>query len=115
MYAEADLSDADCSGGRYDQSIWVDAKMNNIVFDDARLPLSVLHRAHCTGASFRRAELQDADFSYADLTGADLTGAHFFRTRLHRAVQQGARFSGRGGIIENDPDLHKAQAWSDSR
>jgi hypothetical protein len=29
-------------------------------------------------------------------------------------MQQGARFSGRGGIIENDPDLFKAQAWSDA-
>jgi len=84
-------------------------------FAQARLPLAVFHRARCKGASFAQAGLEDADFSYADLTDADLVDARFLRTRLHRAIQQGTRFSRRGGIIENDPDLHRAQSWSDAR
>ena len=103
------------TGGRFDQSIWADAKAEGADFSDASLALSVWHRAHCGGAAFARAALQDADFSYADLTRADLRGAQFLRTRMHRALQEGAHFSGRGGLIEQDAELHKAQAWSDTR
>jgi len=83
-------------------------------FEAANLALSVFHRAQCVGTDFRKADLQDADFSYARLTGADMRGAHFLRTRFHGAMQEDTRFSSRGGIIENDPELYKAQAWSGS-
>ncbi len=86
---EAHMSGANCSGGRFDQSIWIDARVEGVDFGAARLPLSVFHRARCTDANFREAELQDADFSYAELLNADMRGAHFLRMCFHRALQQG--------------------------
>jgi len=109
MFPQADLRGANCSDAVFDQSIWSDAKLEGTDFSRSRLPLSVFHRARARGASFRDADLHDADLSYADLHGADLRNARFLRTRFHRAAREGARFSGSGGIIENDSELFKAQ------
>ncbi|MEB2665886.1 pentapeptide repeat-containing protein [Bordetella parapertussis] len=56
-----------------------------------------------------------ADFSYADLRDADLRGARCLRTQLHRALQDGARWDSRIGVLENDPALYEAELWSARR
>ncbi|HCW19034.1 MAG TPA: hypothetical protein DHL02_14000, partial [Achromobacter sp.] len=67
------------------------------------------------GTDFRGAHLADADFSLADLSLADLRDATFLRTRMHRALTRGARWTQRHGIIENDAPLLEAELWSAAR
>ncbi|MNT52649.1 Serine/threonine-protein kinase B [compost metagenome] len=90
----------------------MEALLEGADLSEAHIHESVFHRARCKGASFRGASLHDADFSYAELVDADLRDAQFLRTRVHRTVEDGARYSRRKGLIESDPELHKAQTWS---
>nr|WP_255296656.1 hypothetical protein [Xenorhabdus szentirmaii] len=53
-----------------------------------------------------------ADFSYANLNNSDFRTARFMRTLFHRTQQVGTLFSDRQGILENDPELFTAEAWS---
>ncbi|MEB2661587.1 hypothetical protein [Bordetella parapertussis] len=46
---------------------------------------------------------------------ADLRGARCLRTQLHRALQDGARWDSRIGVLENDPALYEAELWSARR
>ena len=63
-------------------------------------------------ARFSESVLTYADFSYADLHDADFGGATFMRTKMHRALTEGTRFSDKGGLLPNDPDLFAAEEFS---
>ena len=67
---------------------------------------------NAVGVRFTLCDLTYSDFTGADLRLADLRGATFSRTRMHRANQENAQFTGRQGILEYDEELLAAEAWS---
>ncbi|MDT4872985.1 hypothetical protein FQZ97_1082020 [compost metagenome] len=75
----------------------------------------MFHRASCRRTAFARSHLVYADFSYADLGDADLRGATFHRTQMHRAIETGARWSDRLGVLDSDPALFEAERFSAAR
>jgi hypothetical protein len=112
LFPEADLRHADARGGHFDQSLWVDAWLDDADLSGARLEQCVFHRARCRRTSFARSQLVYADFSHADLSGADLRGATFLRTQTHRSIQAGTRWSDRIGVLDSDPALFEAERFS---
>jgi hypothetical protein len=110
------MANADCRGGVFDQSLWIDALLSDADFSDAGLEQCVFHRARCERTSFARSRLTCADFSYADLRAANFEKALFHRTQLHRAHQGDSRWSDRIGVLDADPDLFEAErvAWQRS-
>ena len=112
---EADLSEAQCQNSVFDQAIFVGATLQQADFSHSRLFQCIFQQANATGARFTQSDLTYSDFSGADLRLADLRGATFSRTRLHRARQDNALFSGRQGILEYDEELLAAEAWSAQR
>jgi uncharacterized protein YjbI with pentapeptide repeats len=115
LFPQADLSGADLQGGRFDGAIWAETTLDGASLRGASLSLCIFQRARCADTDFRGANLADADFSLADLGGADLRDATFLRTRMHRALTQGTRWTQRRGIIENDAPLLEAELWSAGR
>jgi hypothetical protein len=115
LFPEADLRQADCRGGHFAQSLWVDAHLADADLSGAQLTQCIFHRARCNRTSFARSDLVYADFSYADLADADMRGATFQRTQLHRAMQDGTRWSDRLGVLDNDPALFEAERVAAAR
>ncbi len=112
---EADLTGAHCKGSLFDQAIFVGAVLERTDFTGSRFFQSILHQVKASRALFIRCDLTYSDFTAADISMADLRGATFSRTRMHRARQENAQFSGRQGILEFDEELLAAEAWSAQR
>jgi uncharacterized protein YjbI with pentapeptide repeats len=109
---EANLRGAQCRGSVFDQAIFVGATLEQADFSESRLFQSILQQVNAVGVRFTLCDLTYSDFTGADLRLADLRGATFSRTRMHRANQENAQFTGRQGILEYDEELLAAEAWS---
>lgn len=79
-WAKCDLSDADFSHARLEQSCFMKANL-----DRADLSSSLLRRSMLLGAQLREASLSGAQLFEATLRGADLTGADLRLANLHAA------------------------------
>lgn len=112
LFPQVHMKGVACTGGVFTQSIWIDAELEGADFAGADLEQCVFHRARCSKARFSESVLTYADFSYADLHDADFGGATFMRTKMHRALTEGTRFSDKDGLLPNDPDLFAAEEFS---
>ena len=75
------------------------------------LSLSQWRQSDCEGANFTDSNLSFGDFSHANLKNSLFGGAILNRTNFHRALEEGADYSGSSRPLgrETDPELQEAE------
>jgi uncharacterized protein YjbI with pentapeptide repeats len=112
LFMEANLRGAQCRGSVFDQAIFVGATLEQADFSQSRLFQSIPAAGECRRGVFYALRPDLQRFYRCRPASGDLRGATFSRTRMHRANQENARFTGRQGILEYDEELLAAEAWS---
>lgn len=87
---DADLRDANASQSDFNGCIFAGTRLEGAIFSQVEAKRARFRHAVCTGTSFIKANLMQADFEGANLSGADLRGANFYEANTFNATMTGA-------------------------